>query len=181
VKEGLVQTPEEWPGLSCLELLRSETARVERFFHWARRWRKGVLAEGGDNLWDARWAEEVPLKVTPLPCWAGLSFEERQGLLQALLEDIEREWAPQHPEVKGAEAVQLEEPHRKPLRTKKSPRPLCHVSTREGFRLFREGLRAWVAAFAEASARFRQGQWNVEFPPWAFRPPIPFQPPMCVH
>jgi REP element-mobilizing transposase RayT len=33
VKEGLVHTPQEWPGLSCLGLLRSEEASVERFFH----------------------------------------------------------------------------------------------------------------------------------------------------
>ena len=177
VKEGLVRTPEECPGLSCLPLLRSEKPKVELHFHWAKRWRKGALVKGGEDKWNKRWAEEVLLKLVPLPCWAHLSFEERQRKLDSLLEDIAQEWAPRHEEVKGAQAVREEDPHKKPLRTKKSPRPLCHVSTKEGFRLFREGLRAWVAAFDQASARFRQGHWHVEFPPWAFRPPVPSEGP----
>ena len=82
VKEGLVRTPEEWPGLSCLPLLRSEEPKVVLFFHWARRWRKGALVEGGEDRWDEKWAEEVPLKLVPLPCWAQLSFEERQRKLR---------------------------------------------------------------------------------------------------
>jgi REP element-mobilizing transposase RayT len=171
VKEGLVRTPEEWPGLSCLDLLRSEKGKLERFFRWEHRWKKGALVEGGEDIWDERWAEEVPLKLVPLPCWANLSFEDRQRQLQSLIDDIILEWAPRHAEPKGAQAVQVEDPHHRPSRTKKSPRPLCHVSTREGFFLFRERLRGWIRAFAQASASFRQGNWNVEFPPWAFRPP----------
>ena len=99
--------------------------------------------------------------------------------MHSLLEDIAQEWAPRHEEVKGVQAVCEEDAHKKPLRTKKSPRPLCHVSTREGLRLFRESLRAWAAAFAQASARFRQGHWHVEFPPWAFRPPVHSQYQVC--
>jgi REP element-mobilizing transposase RayT len=175
VKEGLVRTPEEWPGMSCLAHLRSEEATMERFFHWTKRWKKGALVKGGEDLWHERWGEKVPLKLAPLPCWAQHSYEERQQKLQTLLEDIAQEWAPKHAEVKGAQAVCEEEAHKQPVRTKKSPRPLCHVSTKEGFHHFREGLRAWVAAFAQASARFRQGQWQVEFPPWAFRPSVPSQ------
>lgn len=175
VKEGLVRTPEEWPGLTCLPLLRSEETKVERFFHWARRWRKGALVDGGEDEWNERWAEDVPLRLVPLPCWARLDFEERQRALQAILDDIAQQWAPQHETVKGAQKACEMEPHHQPRRTKKSPRPLCHVSTSDGLREFRELLRAWVAAFSQASARFREGNWQVEFPPWACRPTAPSQ------
>jgi REP element-mobilizing transposase RayT len=52
VKEGLVRHPAEWPGLSCLNLLLNDGSETHRFFHWSARWKKGVLKEGGEKLFD---------------------------------------------------------------------------------------------------------------------------------
>jgi hypothetical protein len=48
--------------------------------------------------------------------------------------------------------------------------PLCFASTRETFRAFADGWYAFVAAFREASDKFRSGLLTVAFPLFSFRP-----------
>jgi REP element-mobilizing transposase RayT len=174
VKEGLVRHPADWPGLSCLHLLRDGGEERHLFFHWARRWKNGTLVEGGDNLWDARWAEEVALRLTPLPCWSDLSRQSQRQQVDLMVASITDGATHAHQNVPGADVIVRQSPHHRPARSKKSPKPLCHASTREARRAFRESLAAWCGAYALASARFRQGNWTVDFPRWAFRPSVPF-------
>lgn len=175
VKEGLVETPEEWPGLSCLPLLRSEAPVKTKFFHWARRWQKGALREGGGDVWNDAWAEEVALQVHPLPCWEGLSRERRLRAVDDIVEGIVAEGREAHARVRGAGEVIAEEPQREPRYAKKSPRPLCHASTRERWKAFRQTLMDWVTAFRRASALYRAGDVAAEFPPWSFRPTLLYE------
>ena len=175
VKEGLVKHPAQWPGLSCLKLLREGGVEWHRFFHWSRRWKKGALIKGAENAWDDRWAEEISLELAPLPGWAALSQSERRDRVDRLVCEIVEEAAKTSTqEVKGAEAVIQEDPRHRPARSKKSPRPLCHTTSIEKRKAFVETLRAWVTAFVEASKRFRSGEWAVEFPPWSFRPSVQY-------
>jgi REP element-mobilizing transposase RayT len=172
VKEGLVRHPSEWPGLSCLELLLKGGTQIHRFFHWARRWKQGVLVEGGEQLLDARWAEPVPLELTPLPCWVRLKTQQRRTQVEALVERVVAAGAAAHRTVVGAQNVKDQHPHTRPLRSKKSPQPHCHASTSRARRDYRESVALWSAAFVRASREFRRGQWAVAFPAWAFRPPV---------
>jgi REP element-mobilizing transposase RayT len=174
VKEGLVRHPAEWPGLSCLQLLLDGGSQTHRFFHWSRRWKKGVLLEGGDNLLDARWAEEVVLMLTPLPCWVGLTHQQRRTQVQDMVKRIVDEGAAAHETVLGAKAVASQNPQRRPSHFKKSPRPQCHASARSARQAYRAATAAWTAAYASASSQFRKGVWGVEFPPWACRPHVPY-------
>ncbi|MBL9039296.1 MAG: transposase [Archangium sp.] len=172
VKEGLVRHPAEWPGLSCLPQLLAGDVERYPFFRWARRWKKGELLEGGENEWDPRWSEEVALKLTPLPCWEALPQTERQRRVKAIVDDVAAEGAEVHRTVMGAAAVAQQAPHSRPLRCKTSPRPPCHSTTTELRREFLAARATWVAAFAQASARFRTGHWTTTFPPWSFRPSL---------
>lgn len=172
VKEGLVRNPADWPGLSCLHLLLRGGAETQRVFRWSRRWKNGVLVAGGEHLLDERWAEDVSLELTPLPCWAGLSPRQRRSQVEHMLARVVEAGREAHQTVLGAEMVKRQDPHRRPERPKKSPRPWCHSSTSRGRREYRASVSAWMAAFADASARFRKGEWGVLFPPWAFRPSV---------
>ena len=49
VKEGLVRRVEEWPVLSSLQLLLSDSAREYSWFNWSRRWVKGRLKALGKD------------------------------------------------------------------------------------------------------------------------------------
>ncbi len=172
VKEGLVRRPEEWPGLSCLEQLKRGGAMVYRFFCWARRWRKGQLKAGGEDMWSDALAEEVRLTLSPLPSWRGLTGEQRRRKVEGLISDIVNEGKARFKAVVGVKKVTSQDPKYQPEKKKKTPRPLCHASTKQARVEFREKLRSWMAAYSEASKRFRNEEWTVPFPPWAFRPGV---------
>ena len=60
-----------------------------------------------------------------------------------------------------------------PERPKRSPMPLCHASTPEMWRAFREGWRRFERAYRLASELFRGGHLSATFPDFTFRPPSP--------
>jgi REP element-mobilizing transposase RayT len=174
VKEGLVSQTEDWHGLTCLRQLREDAAATFRFFHWARRWEKGELREGGDDLLSSQWAEEVSLRLTPLPSWRALTADQRRMRVDELAKDIAESGtreAPPAPLLSEAEACAKS--HHRPETTAKSPRPLCHSSSRQLRGDYRDSHALWNCAYMDASAKFRAGQVLVEFPPWAFKPSAP--------
>ncbi len=170
VKEGLVRRPEQWPGLSCLTLLRDGGSAVYRFFHWARRWKKGVLRKGGSNLWSEEWADAVSLTLVPIPSWRSLTRRAISRRVERLVEDIVKTGKAFHKSVLGAKAVQNQHPHWRPRKVKKSIQPNCHAATAEVRRAFEETRRLWTSHFVSASKRFLAGDLLAVFPLWARRP-----------
>jgi REP element-mobilizing transposase RayT len=174
VKEGLVRTVAEWPGLSCVGQLLGEATRTFKWFNWAKRWTKGKLRPELRGLFDERFAQDEPLTVAPLPPWERLSPEERRERVLELIADIEKRGSKTKRKARPAAAVLQMKPHTRPRRTKKSPRPhsLCHASSRGARAAFREQYRQFVAWHRVGSQRFRGGELFASFPPFAFRPPI---------
>jgi REP element-mobilizing transposase RayT len=174
VKEGLVRKVSEWPGLSCLPQLLGEPTRRFPFYEWARRWENGKLLAGGERRWADEWATEEELELHPLPHWAGWSRQRRRARVRELVDAVEREAAAEHDTVKGVPALLSDDPHRMPARTKRSPRPLVHASTRKLRHAFFDQYARFVAAFKQASEKFRRGKWSeAHFPKFSFRPWIP--------
>jgi len=175
VKEGLVESVSEWPGLSCCPEL---AFGVIRNFDWvdeaelneARRYKLGHQAPPARADFTTRY--RLPLQV--LPCWQHLDDKERCRRVRELIRDVEQ--GARHDRegkgVLGREAVLAQNPLDAPEHTKNSPRPLCHASRRETYVSFRKVWDTFVAAYREASARFRQGVLGVEFPPFACHPPL---------
>jgi hypothetical protein len=174
VKERLVERSAEWPGLTCLPQLLGPARRVFQWFNWTRRWSKRGSEEvgGGQGRFAQEWAEPVELEVAPLPCWEGLEEEERQRAVRGLVEGVESEARARATPVLGARAVRAQHPHTRPEHLKRSPRPLGHASTRQALKALREQYRAFVAAFREAAARWRRGDFSASFPPFSFPPRI---------
>lgn len=172
VKEGLVARCADWPGLTCLPQLLGPARRVFHWFNWTKRWGKRQQGEAVQGRFSEEWAEPVELELAPLPSWEDLSEEARQRSVQALVEQVEAEARGPDKAVLGAEAVQAQHPHARPRHSKRSPRPLGHASTREGLEALRERYRAFVAAFREAAASWRRGDFSARFPPFSFPPRI---------
>ncbi|MEK7705916.1 MAG: hypothetical protein AAB426_13220, partial [Myxococcota bacterium] len=147
VKEGLVERAHEWPGLTCLPELAHGVVRY--FDH---------LDVAGFNE-AARVAEKSGKQVA-----------------RALAHDAEAQAKAERGDkpVLGVAAILAQDPLSVPLYTKRSPRPLCHASTREAWLGFRDGYRAFLDAYRTASQLFRQGVASVPFPPHCFRPPLPW-------
>ena len=117
-------------------------------------------------------AEPVELVVEPLPCWKGLGEEERRRAVRGLVEAVEFEARALDTPVMRARAVRAQHPHTRPEHLKRSPRPLGHASTRQALRELREQYRAFVAAFREAAARWRRGDFSAPFPLFSFPPRV---------
>jgi REP element-mobilizing transposase RayT len=174
VKEGLVERSSEWPGLTCLPQLLGPSRRLFRWFNWTKRWSKrgSENMAAGEGRFAEEWAEPVALEVAPLPCWEGLGEEERQRAVRGLLEQVEAEARARGTPALGAEVVRAQHPHTRPEHLKRSPRPLGHASTRQALKELREQYRAFVAAFREAAARWRRGDFSACFPRFAFPPRV---------
>lgn len=183
VKEGLVRRVEEWPGLSCASQLLGGAVRRFKWFNWAKRWLKGKLRADSQGLLDERYSEDVQLQLSVLPAWLELTPEQRVVRVRFLIEDIERAGSQTQRSPTTPEVLLQQEPHTRPAKKKKSPRPpwLCHTSFRQLRDEFAASYRAFVAQYRRASERFRSGEFGTEFPPLAFRPvltaPTPAPPP----
>jgi REP element-mobilizing transposase RayT len=174
VKEGLVERSAEWPGLTCLPQLLGPARRRFQWFNWTKRWskRRSEDMAGREGRFAEQWGEPVELEVAPLPCWEGLGEEERRCAVRGLLEEVEAEARARGKPVLGARAVQAQHPHTRPERLKRSPRPLGHASLPQALRELREQYRAFVAAFREAAARWKRGDFSARFPLFSFPPRV---------
>ncbi len=126
-------------------------------------------AQGG---FAQEWAEPVELQVEPLPYWKGWVEEERGRAVRGRLGEVEAKARAQGKPVLGAQAVRAQHPHTRPERLKRSPRPRGHASTRQALKELREQYRAFVAAFREAAARWRRGDFLARFPLYSFPPRV---------
>jgi hypothetical protein len=89
--------------------------------------------------------------------------------VRELVTAVEAEARARDKPVLGARAVRAQHPHTRPEHLKRSLRPMGHASTR---RELRAQYRAFVAAFREAAARWRWGDFSVPFPPFSFPPRV---------
>lgn len=176
VKEGLVASPLDWPGVHCARALAEGTPVWGRWRSRALEWRarrKGVLAEA-----DA-FVEREELALTPLPCWQELEPEEQRARARQLIEGIEASARQRQAETGksplGRERVCRQDPRTEPNRLKKVPAPLVHAVAPAVRRAMRLAYFRFADAYRRAAARLREGVLDVEFPEGAFPPPRPMR------
>jgi hypothetical protein len=175
VKENLVETVNQWPGVHCAKSLLSGEPAVGTWFDQTQEYAARRRGEKFDRM---KYAAQEILVLSPLPCWKHLSEEVRRQLVIEMIADIEAEAALRRQrsgsQVLGASAVRGQHPFDRPARPKKSPAPLFHAASK----LVRQELwaaYAWfVAAFREASAKLRAGDRLARFPAGSFPPALPF-------
>jgi REP element-mobilizing transposase RayT len=169
VKEGLVRSCDDWPGLSSLAQMRDGKPRRFRWFNWTRRSSGNALRQPRPRF-DPRWAEAEELTLAELPV-AGLDTREKvKRFLEETIRAIEEQAAKTFRTVSGRRAVLAEHPHRRARRPKRQPRPWCHTTVAELRRQFLNRFRAFADAFHRASSRWRVGDFRSVFPEHAVRP-----------
>ncbi|MBS2026027.1 MAG: transposase [Deltaproteobacteria bacterium] len=181
VKEGLVSTVREWPGLTCAHaLVEGVEVSQQRWRNWTRRWAMEVEEDVNvDRFSEACPSDDEALVLTPLPCWAHLSAAQRAQLAVQLVKDIDGT-APRDHSRARATAIANQDPHGRPLHTKHSARPKAHASTRAAWVAAVRKYQAVLAAFRDASKQWLRGMLQVAFPPHCFRPPTWAVPPEIV-
>ena len=172
VKEGLVERPQQWPGVHCAQPL---LAGVDLEGTWFDRTAEYQARRRGDDNTAADFATAERVVFSPLPCWAMLepaTYRQRvAGLVDRVIEEGRRlrDGRP----VLGKKTVLAQHPHDKPLHSDRSPAPAVHAATKAIRVMLRAAYWQFLAAFREAAHRLRHGDRLVRFPLGAFPPPLP--------
>lgn len=174
VKEGLVASPCDWPGVHCARALAEGTLVSGRWQDRTlefRARRKGLLLDPGAFI------EREQLTLTPLPCWRSVESTVYRDRIQKLIKEIETSAKRRQEETGkpplGRETVCRQNPHLEPNRIKKRPAPLVHAATPAVRRALRRAYFSFVDAYQRAARRLREGVTDVEFPEGAFPPTLP--------
>jgi hypothetical protein len=179
-KEGLVARPSEWPGANCLRSILEGRPETGVWYDRTSRYRSDRT--GDDPL--ENHAIEYPVKLDPLPALADESPREYRGMVAELVGEIERETRASRygKAVLGRSSVVSCDPHELPPETvtpkkrkKKRAAPICHASSPQLRRNFREAYDAFVRECDYAMARLRRNIRSavIEFPQGAFLPRMP--------
>jgi hypothetical protein len=166
VEASLVRNYRDWTGL-CFFAGAQAMTRSFTILHEGRYRRALKEAERtGAYVRYADFLETADLQVAPLDesfaARVAAAVEERQKWLQA-----------HQTGVLGVEKVLRQSPFDHPKMSARTRMPLCFASTRRTFRTFAAGWYAFVAAYREASEKFRSGLLTVAFPLFSFRPATP--------
>jgi hypothetical protein len=174
-KEDLVERPQDWPGVHAVRAL-VEGEALEGL--WFDRTQEYAARRRGEDFSRLQYATREILTLDPLPCWKGLTEEQRQRRAAALVKDIEAEAAVRRKKngVKplGPATILTQDPHRQPARSKKSPAPAFHAASQAVRRGLREAYSLFVAAYRGAAEKLRTGNRNAHFPLGSFPPALPF-------
>ena len=175
---GLTSKPEEWPGIHAVDALLEGRPLVGKWIsrgsQWAARNRKGADSS------DRAHSERMELTLDPLPCWAGLSEEERRERVAYILARIEETTLVRHAadgtRPAGRRKILAIDPHFRPDEAKSSPEPRVLARDPARRRRLLEAISAVVAAFREAAEELAEGNGLVRFPRGTFPPGLPYVP-----
>jgi hypothetical protein len=117
------------------------------------------------------------LKITPLPCFAGMKPEQIQTFWRKHVQQFEQEKAEER-KAQGrafmavSRLFELKADDKPKEPRVKTPQPLVHASTPEAEKAYEEKYREVQKQHRIASIAYRQGDLAVEFPPGTYRPPL---------
>ncbi len=175
VKDGLVETVRQSPFFSCYRHLAYGDPLKFWFIDWHRWWKAGGFANKKHRVKQyLKWTE---FELTPLPAWQDLTIHQRQTRVRKRVKELEEQYAAERKlknrTVIGVAALYRTDPRDRPANPKDSGRqPLCHTTDKELRREFRKKWREFVVEHRKASADYRNGYHEREFPDGSFRPPI---------
>jgi REP element-mobilizing transposase RayT len=175
VKEGLIERPQDWPGVHCVDALIDGEPMTG---HWFNRSREYAARTQRQDFEPLRYATEEVVKFSPIPCWAHLPPEVYRARIQALVETVVAEAALERSRtgrpVEGVESILARDPQYRPTKLARSPAPLVHAATKAARKAFYEMYSWFVAAFRSAAEKLKQGDREARFPVGSFPPGLPF-------
>ncbi|HQH28225.1 MAG TPA: transposase, partial [Oligoflexia bacterium] len=145
VKHGLVAHPRLWPGLSSWNQCLTGKDRNFAFTHWESFNRARRKAPPGTAVKLSDHQTWHTLKVTPLPSYAHLSYEERNNILVPLAEErTDALIAQRTKEGKGflgRKKILAQVPGSFPKEVSRSPQPSCYSKSPEARKLYKQEQR----------------------------------------
>jgi hypothetical protein len=174
-KEGLVDSPRQWPGAHAVRALLGEE---ELTGYWFDRTQEYAARHRREDFEPLKYATPEELTLDPLPCWRHLTEEERRRRVAALVAEIEAQAAARRESTGipslGPAAILAQDPQSRPFHSKRSPAPFCHAATKAWRELLRATYAEFLLAFRRAAEKLKKAQPTVRFPQGSFPPPLPF-------
>jgi hypothetical protein len=177
VKEGLVSSPTEWPGVhfanALMEQRPLEGLWIDRTAIWSAKNR-------GESFDAAKHTERTTVDFHPLPCWQHLTPDLQKKRVRTQVKEIERQAAARHQRdgthPAGARVVMSRSPHHRPQKVKWAPAPRILAASRQARWALWRSLQDVVVAYYHAVERLAEGAKNVRFPEGTFPPRMPYVP-----
>ena len=177
VKEDLVASPLDWPGVHSAAALLGE-GELEGI--WYNRSKLYELSRRGAKVRLDDVAEPETVVLSPLPCWQDLPATEVREQVAGLVESIETQHAERRAvegvRVLGARAVCRQNPTKRTGRLETSPAPRFHAKQPKAWNQLRDAYEAFAEQFRLAARELLAGRTDAEFPPGSFPPGLPYVP-----
>ncbi len=170
VKEGLVDRGRQWPGVRTIDALLGNRKLDFKWEDWTERYHRELQ---GEVVGKGECVVTEILEIARLPWLECLDDDAHRARMAQLYRSATRAARADRggKPALGRRRIMAQNPQSKPRRVNRRRRPLCHASTRAVRSAHRDSYRDFCAAYAVASAEFRRGRLDVEFPLHAFRPP----------
>ena len=175
VKEGLVASPLDWPGVSAAKALVSGEPLVGKWVDRTSYWEARNRGEDV-TLGDFTYAREVHFE--PLPSMAHLSKAAYRAVNAELVQEIEEEGRAKHrhngTRPLGVAAILAQDPEFRPREVEKRPCPWFHVLDPELKKALYTALTLVLVQYREAAERLKEGDRSARFPLHTFAPTLGF-------
>ena len=172
VKEGLVSSPLDWPGLHCAKELYEGKTEVSG--KWEDRSKKYRLEQGGKRTTWADVTSEEAFDLDPLPSFATAELSVWFSWVRDLVDQIVEEYRGQP--VLGSSERRRHQFRDRPKRSKQTYAVDFHVSGPAQRKEWRVHYRDFVRAFRAACGYLEGAKDEFLFPPGSFPPNAPFVP-----
>ena len=119
----------------------------------------------------------VTFSTTPLPAHQSMTQSQRETWFRKQVNALDSHFSKERKQtgqtVLGFEKLKETDPRDRPKHPKTSEKePLCHCSDKDVRREFKKSWRDFMSQFIPASADYRQGMREREFPFGSYRPPL---------
>lgn len=175
--EGLRARRDEPPALAAAALCHGNVLRGT----WIDRTAEYRARSAGKDVKPGEFATVYEIKLTPLPCLAHLSEDQRQAHYRRVVKEIDAAAFAANKELGleplGVDTILAQDPHHRPVAPARSPAPLVHAHDREKRDDYMTAYREFVANFRAGAGHLLAQAKHVcsLFPDWAFPPPLPFK------
>lgn len=172
---GLVRHAAEWPGVPWTLAVTEGRPLVgvwynrTRLYRLRMAWEAQPKGQRGRRPVLADVAETRTVELSPPQMWAELTEDEQRARWCEVIETAETRY-PAPARVLGPAAVLRVKPHDRPEKSKRSPAPAVHASSRAQRLEWRGAYRAFVETYRSAMKALRAGVEACGFPPEGCRP-----------
>lgn len=180
VRHGLVEDPDEWPGLNFIEHLDRGPKRWFTFTHYSKLIVRNLRELDTAKVFGRYVRTKHAITLSKLPQFEHLPFEEYakeiRVRVQLRVSDLVSIRRMNGKGFMGRDKILRQRVGSIPKEISKSPRPICYSKDRATIIEFRAIYSQRRRQYDASSRRYRSGDLDVLFPENTFKPPLHRRP-----